>query len=44
MPKVMITGTSKGFGYELLKVYLKNGWEVFPLVRNITSIQSTHNY
>ena len=34
MPSVMITGAGRGFGWELLNVYLKNGWTVFPLVRN----------
>ncbi len=34
MPTVLITGASRGFGRELLLVYLKNGWTTFPLMRN----------
>jgi len=46
MPAVLITGASRGFGKELLKVYLKNEWTVFPLVRNldiISEIVSLHS-
>ncbi len=39
MPSILITGASKGFGYELLNIYLKNKWIVFPLVRNSDSIK-----
>jgi len=38
MPNVLITGASRGFGRELLKVYLKNEWTVFPLIRNFDTI------
>ena len=38
MPTVLITGASRGFGRELLKVYLKNEWTVFPLIRNLDTI------
>lgn len=37
MKSVLITGTSKGLGYELLKVFLEKGWQVFALARNIKS-------
>ncbi|WP_078554397.1 SDR family NAD(P)-dependent oxidoreductase [Bacillus alkalicellulosilyticus] len=32
--KVLITGASRGLGYELVKVYHSNNYDVFPLVRN----------
>jgi NAD(P)-dependent dehydrogenase (short-subunit alcohol dehydrogenase family) len=32
--KVLITGASRGLGYELLKVFHSNSYEVFPLVRS----------
>ncbi len=35
MPSVLITGASRGLGREILDVYAKNGWNVFPLVRDI---------
>ena len=35
MKNVLITGTSKGLGKELLKVFLENGWQVFAVARNI---------
>lgn len=34
MPSVLITGASRGFGRELLEVYVSHKWTVFPLVRN----------
>lgn len=34
MPTVLITGAGRGFGRELLDVYAKRGWTLFPLVRN----------
>jgi NAD(P)-dependent dehydrogenase (short-subunit alcohol dehydrogenase family) len=37
MKSVLITGTSKGLGYELLKVFLEKGWTVFALARNTKS-------
>ena len=37
MRTVLITGTSKGLGKELLKVYLSEGWRVFALARKIES-------
>lgn len=37
MIKVVITGASRGFGYELLNVYSANGCMTFPLVRNADS-------
>lgn len=37
MKRVLITGTSKGLGYELLKVFLEKGWNVFALARNTKS-------
>ncbi len=39
MNTILITGASKGFGYELLKCFLLNGWQVFPLVRSTRNIQ-----
>lgn len=30
---VLITGASRGLGYELHRLYLENGWITFPLVR-----------
>lgn len=38
MSTVLITGASRGFGRELLNIYLEKGWEVFPLIRNATTI------
>ena len=38
MPSILITGASRGFGRELLKLYLKNDWSVFPLIRYGDSI------
>ena len=35
MRTVLITGTSRGLGLELLKVFLNKGWFVFALARNI---------
>lgn len=37
MKSVLITGTSKGLGNALLEVFLKNGWRVFALARNVNS-------
>lgn len=37
MKSVLITGTSKGLGYELLKVFLEKGWNAFALARNTKS-------
>ncbi len=34
MPKVLITGAGRGFGYQLFEVYAERGWTMFPLVRN----------
>jgi NAD(P)-dependent dehydrogenase (short-subunit alcohol dehydrogenase family) len=33
MKSVLITGAGQGLGRELLRVYMNNGWIVFPLVR-----------
>ena len=33
MASVLITGASRGFGRELVEVYRRGGWTVFPLVR-----------
>ncbi|WP_207652857.1 SDR family NAD(P)-dependent oxidoreductase [Anaeromicrobium sediminis] len=33
--KVLITGGNRGLGYELVKVFLRNGYEVFAVVRSI---------
>jgi len=38
MKNILITGASKGFGFELLKVFLSKKWKVFPLVRNLSTI------
>ncbi len=38
MPSIMITGASKGFGRELLHLYLEKKWDTFPLVRDKSSI------
>lgn len=35
--KVLITGANRGLGYELLKVYHANNYDVFPLVRSAES-------
>ncbi len=37
MKNILITGTSSGIGLELLKVFLKENYRVFPLVRNAVS-------
>lgn len=37
MKSVLITGTSKGLGNALLEVFLRNGWMVYALARNINS-------
>ena len=34
MPSVLVTGASRGFGRELLGVYRRRGWMLFPLVRD----------
>jgi len=45
MKSVLITGTSKGFGRALLVEFLKNGWHVYALARNINSFsQITNQY
>lgn len=36
---VLITGASKGFGLELLKVFGDAGWRIFPLVRDESAIE-----
>jgi NAD(P)-dependent dehydrogenase (short-subunit alcohol dehydrogenase family) len=36
MKSVLITGTSKGFGYALLEKFLSEGWVVFALDRNVS--------
>ncbi|MBI9053221.1 MAG: SDR family NAD(P)-dependent oxidoreductase [Bacteroidales bacterium] len=36
MKSVLITGTSKGFGYALLEEFLNEGWIVFALARNVS--------
>ena len=33
MKSVLITGAARGFGRELVKVYVEKGWRVFPLIR-----------
>ncbi|MFC2151905.1 SDR family NAD(P)-dependent oxidoreductase [Bacteroidota bacterium] len=43
MKTVLITGTSKGLGLELLKVFLANGWQVLALARNISSFTHITN-
>lgn len=40
MSCVLITGASRGFGRELVDVYLSNGWTVFPLVRKQSDADS----
>jgi len=40
MKSVLITGTSKGFGYALLETFLSKGWLVFALARNVNSISN----
>jgi len=39
MKSVLITGTNKGLGRELLKVFLENGWLVYAVSRKIDSFQ-----
>jgi NAD(P)-dependent dehydrogenase (short-subunit alcohol dehydrogenase family) len=34
MKAVLITGANKGFGRELVSVYMEKGWRTFPLVRS----------
>ena len=34
MPSVLITGASRGFGRELLRIYSERGWTTYPLVRD----------
>jgi NAD(P)-dependent dehydrogenase (short-subunit alcohol dehydrogenase family) len=33
MQSVLITGANKGFGLEVIKVYCRNDWRTFPLIR-----------
>ncbi len=40
MKKVVITGTSRGIGYELVKQFAKAGYEVLALSRNMASIEA----
>ncbi|HAN17731.1 MAG: hypothetical protein A2X13_08255 [Bacteroidetes bacterium GWC2_33_15] len=40
MKTVLITGTSRGLGLELLKVFLENNWTVFALSRNTKSFEN----
>lgn len=45
MPSVLITGAGRGFGRQLLEVYLDRGWSVFPLIRDISQINNLrHEY
>lgn len=39
MKSVLITGTNKGLGKELLNVFLENGWFVYAVSRKINSFQ-----
>ncbi|TMV58895.1 SDR family NAD(P)-dependent oxidoreductase, partial [Thioclava sp. BHET1] len=34
MPRILITGTSSGFGREIALYFLHNGWEVIATMRN----------
>lgn len=34
MPSVLVTGASRGFGREIVEVYRRRGWTLFPLVRD----------
>src|SRR5690606_19384708 len=40
--KVIITGTSRGIGFELVKHFAENGHEVLALSRNANPIQQLH--
>ena len=45
MKNVIITGTSKGIGFELVKIFAKNNYHVLALSRNIKPVQdlNLHN-
>jgi len=43
MKTILITGTSKGLGLELLKIFLKNNWTVFALARDIETFKFVTN-
>jgi len=43
MKSVLITGAGKNFGRELMRVYSKRGWRLFPLVRKDEYIDSLLN-
>jgi NAD(P)-dependent dehydrogenase (short-subunit alcohol dehydrogenase family) len=34
MPKILITGCSSGFGLEIAKTFLSEGWDVIATMRN----------
>jgi NAD(P)-dependent dehydrogenase (short-subunit alcohol dehydrogenase family) len=35
---VLVTGASRGLGYELCRLYWRAGWTVFPLIRSIDDV------
>ena len=37
MPSILITGTNRGIGLELVRQYLAEGWEVYATARNLAS-------
>jgi len=40
MQNILITGTSRGLGFELLNIFLEKGWRVFALARNANDFSS----
>jgi len=40
---ILITGTSRGLGFELLNIFLEKGWRVFALARNANDFSSVCN-
>lgn len=43
MNKVVITGASKGIGFELVKTFAANGFEVYALSRTIQTLKNLQN-
>ena len=42
MPRILITGTSSGFGLAITKLFIEQGWEVIATMRNPSvSVHST---
>ena len=43
MKNVIITGASRGIGFDLLKLFNNENYNVFALSRNISNISSSKN-